>query len=206
MALRPLKLWGMVLVALGCRTEPVSLHCRTGATPEQLAGRPSPLDSISFQIGDGSARVCYGRPSAKGRQVFGGIVKYDTLWRTGANEPTMLHLDFHAEVAGLAVRPGSYSIYSVPSQAGFRIIVNRSISQWGITADEVGMDGKTYHSAYSDKVRRQEVGRAPVATDSIPFVEQLVMSTVPVDSNSVELLIDWETTRIRVPIRRVPAP
>lgn len=199
---RVVTLWSLLLVAAGCRERPVSLACRTNATPEELASRPSPLDSIAFQVGDGHARVCYGRPSARGRQVFGGIVKYDTLWRTGANEPTMIHLDMPVEIAGLAVPPGSYSLYAVPSPTAFRIIVNRSITQWGITADEMGADGKRYHSAYSAKVRRQEVGRAAVATEVIPFVEQLTMAADVRDATTTDLLIDWETTRIRVPIRR----
>ncbi|MEN9818908.1 MAG: hypothetical protein RLZ32_2788 [Gemmatimonadota bacterium] len=203
---RLLTLWSLLLAAAGCRPAEVRLACRTNATPQELAGRPSPLDSIDFAVGEGQARVCYGRPAARGRVVFGGIVPYDTLWRTGANEPTMLHLTVPAEIAGLAVPPGSYALYTVPSPSAFRLIVNRSITQWGITADETGPDGRRYTSAYSDKVRGQEVGRALVATDTIAFVEQLTMTARPRDAATTELLIDWETTRIRVPIRATGRP
>lgn len=194
-------LWSLLLVAVGCREQPVRVGCRTNATPEELAARPSPLDSVTTAVGTGEARVCYGRPAARGRPVFGGIVPFDTLWRTGANEPTMLHVTVPVEIAGLAVPPGSYSLYTVPGRQEFRLVVNRSITQWGITADEVGADGRRYTSAYSDKVRRQEVGRAVVATESIPFVEQLTISAEPLDAATVHLLIDWETTRIHVPVR-----
>jgi hypothetical protein len=191
---------------LGCtqRATEVSLDCRTGATPQQLAGRPSPLDSLRFLVGPQEASICFGRPSTKGRTVFGGIVPYDTLWRTGANEPTIINLPFRAEIAGLVVEPGSYSLYTIPGREQFTLIVNASITQWGITADEMGSDGVLYHSAYSRKVRRQERGRVPVRIEPIEHVEQLMIRAEPGANAATDLLIEWERTRIRVPIRLAP--
>jgi len=194
------------LAVLGCAQKPsqVTLDCRTGATPPQLAGRPSPLDSVRFAVGPEAASICFGRPSANGRTVFGGIVPYDTLWRTGANEPTIINLPFRAEIAGLVVEPGSYSLYTVPGRDQFTLIVNASIAQWGITADEMGSDGVLYHSAYSSKVRRLERGRVPVRIEPIEHVEQLVIRSEPGSNAATDLLIEWERTRVRIPIRLAP--
>jgi hypothetical protein len=203
--LRPLKLLGLLIVG-ACSSKPtvVSLDCKTGATPEGLAARSSPFDSLRFTVGTEAASICYGRPSTRGRTVFGGIVPYDTLWRTGANEPTIINLPFRADIAGIVVSPGSYSLYTVPGREQFTLIVNASTSQWGITAPERGPDGVLYQSAYSDKVRRQERGRVPVSIELIDHVEQLVIRAEPGANAATDLLVEWERTRIRIPIRVAP--
>src|SRR5690554_1235889 len=106
-----------------------------------VAGRQSPYDSVTVQVGGQALRICYGRPSAQGRQIFGGLVPFGTLWRTGANEPTIVHLPFTAEIAGLRVPPGSYSLYTVPQEGDWELIINRSTSQWG------------HPGSYTDEVR-----------------------------------------------------
>lgn len=160
-----------------------------------LEGRASPYDSVTISVGDAAAKVCYGRPSVRERQIFGALIPYDTLWRTGANEPTTIHLPFAAEIAGLAVAPGSYTIYSVPGRETWSIIVNRSTSQWGLESD------------YTPEVRAQEIGRAPVPSRRTPaFVETFTISAQPTGTSSAELLIDWENTRVAVPIVRVTSP
>lgn len=203
--LRPIQFLGLLIVG-ACSSKPtvVSLDCKTGATPEQLAGRPSPFDSLRFTVGTETASICYGRPSARGRTVFGGMVQYDTLWRTGANEPTIVNLPFRADIAGVVVPAGSYSLYTVPGREQFTLIVNASTSQWGITADEVGPDGVLYHSAYNRNVRRQEKGRVPVQIEPIEHVEQLVIRAEPGAEAATDLLVEWERTRIRIPIRVAP--
>src|SRR5688500_5549409 len=126
-----------------------------GGTPAGRAARPSPYDSVSFRVGGREAKLCYGRPSARGRPVFGQLVPWDQLWRTGANEPTTLHVPFAAEVAGVRVAPGKYSIYTVPSTREWVVVVNASTSQGGLTRDE-----GEFRNEYTDPVRAQEVGRA----------------------------------------------
>jgi hypothetical protein len=157
-----------------------------------LEGRPSPYDSTLVEVGGAQAKICYGRPSARDRVIFGGHLPYDTIWRTGANEPTIIHLPVAAEIAGLAVEPGSYSIYTVPGREEWTVIVNRSTSQWGI------------ETAYTPDVRAQEVGRATVPAETIPTHEEtFVITTEPTDANSTNIVLTWERTRVRVPIRRV---
>jgi hypothetical protein len=153
-----------------------------------VAGRPSPYDSASIAIGQGTAKVCYGRPFLRGRTMIGGeAVPYDTLWRTGANEPTTLHLNVPARIAGIEVAPGSYSLYTVPRETEpWTLIVNRSTSQWG------------HESEYTEAVRAQEVGRAEVTAETAESrVEQLTFRTA--DSGGA-LLLEWQDVRVRIPV------
>lgn len=172
-------------------TAMATLECAPMLNVMEVDGRVSPYDSTAVAIGDGSAKVCYNRPSMRGREIFGGLVPYDTLWRTGANEPTTIHLPFPAEIAGMSVEPGSYSLYTVPGEDDWTVIVNRSISQWGI------------ESAYSPDVRSQEVGRAEVEAEEMDeAVELFTIDTEPMGSNGANLLLEWENTRVKIPIER----
>jgi len=90
-----------------------------------LATRQSPLDSLSFTVGKAEVKVCYGRPSLRGRKMIGGeAVPYGKLWRTGSNEPTMIHTTGPITVAGVALAPGSYSLYTIPGPKEFEVILN----------------------------------------------------------------------------------
>ncbi|MGD8281583.1 MAG: DUF2911 domain-containing protein [Gemmatimonadota bacterium] len=165
------------------------------------ASRESPDSALAFEVGGRKALVCYGRPAARGRTVFGGLVPFGELWRAGANEPTVVQLSFDAEVAGLSVRRGKYSLYAVPSREGWTLVLNRAIRQWGLTRPERGEKGTCFESAYTHLVQSAEVGRVPVATETIDHVEELTMRAEPVDDGGTDLLLDWETTRVRIPIR-----
>lgn len=156
-----------------------------------LEGRASPYDSATIVVGDGAAKICYGRPSLRGREMIGGeAVPYGELWRTGANEPTTVHINVPARIAGLEVEPGSYSLYTIP-QAGLEwtLIVNRSISQWG------------HESRYTEEVAAQEVGRAQVPAEAMEErVEELTIRPAARQEGAV---LEWQNTRVRIPIEPV---
>src|SRR5687767_10963204 len=80
-------------------------------------GRQSPLDSLTFTAGGKTVKVCYGRPSTRGRKMIGGEnVPFGKLWRTGANEPTVFFTPVALTIGGVKVPPGKYSLYSVPGE------------------------------------------------------------------------------------------
>ena len=168
-----------------------AVQCQPMADNMPVAGRVSPYDSVAIDLGGQQAKLCYGRPSMNDREIFGGLLPYDTLWRTGANEPTTIHLPVAARIAGMDVEPGAYSIYTVPGEEQWTVIVNRSVSQWGI------------ESAYSESVRAQEVGRAQVPAETIPEpVETFTIQSESTGANSADLVLEWENTRVRIPIER----
>jgi len=157
-----------------------------------LEGRMSPLDSLSFRVGSGVVKVCYGRPSARGRTMIGGNdVPYGRLWRTGANEPTMIHVTEPVRLAGLHVPAGSYSLYTIPDGDEWVVIVNRSITQWGHIA------------RYTSRVRELEVGRATVRAERLEHhVETMTFRSEPRPEGGAMLLLEWEHTRIRLSVMR----
>jgi hypothetical protein len=180
-----------LLAAPGVSPAPDPMACITMNTEHlPLASRKSPLDSTSFKVGAASVKLCYGRPSARGRTMIGGeAVPYGKLWRTGANEPTMIHTTGPLVIAGVAVPAGTYSIYTIPDPTTWHVIVNRSITQWGI------------ESQYTDKVRAQEVGHGMAQSSALSSpVETLSFRTEPGPAGTVNLLLEWEKTRVTIPI------
>ena len=155
-----------------------------------LARRASPLDSLSFKVGTADVKLCYSRPAAKGRTMIGGtFVPLGQLWRTGANEPTMIHTTGPIVVAGVALAAGSYSLYTVPGATEWEIIPNRSITQWG------------HESAYTEAVKAQEVGHGKAKSSALATaVESLTFRSEPARGGAVNLLLEWEKTRVTIPV------
>ncbi len=152
-----------------------------------VEGRASPYDSTAFAVGGAQSLVCYGRPSVRGRTVFGDLVPYGQLWRTGANEPTVIHLPVAASIAGIEVEPGSYSLYTVPGEQEWEIVVNRSTDQWGI---------ENQYEAVAD----QEVGRATVPAEATPGLVELFEIRAEPRGDGADLILAWENTQVRVPV------
>lgn len=155
--------------------------------------RTSPRDSVSVQVGAAAVKVCYSRPSARGRTMIGGeAVPFGRIWRTGANEATMLHTTGALMIAGVHVEPGTYALYTVPGEREWEIVLNRSYLQWG------------HESTYTDSVRAQEVGRGrvPARATAAP-VEQFTIRAEPAAGGNADLVLEWETTRVVVPVRRM---
>lgn len=158
--------------------------------------RTSPLAAASIRFSRGHAKVCYGRPSLRGRTMLGGdAVPFGQLWRFGANEPTTLHLDVPAELGEVLLTPGSYSLYAVPEPDRWTIVVNRSTRQWGL------------EQLYDEEIAKQEVGRFSVRTETLTApVETFTIRPLPAADDHWTLVVDWQTTRIRVPLVATPRP
>ncbi|GMV07467.1 MAG: hypothetical protein AMXMBFR53_37420 [Gemmatimonadota bacterium] len=156
----------------------------SGASLAEAKGRPSPLMETPFSVGGHDGTLCYGAPAANGRQVMGALVPYGEIWRLGANEPTTLHLTGPAQVGGVTLEPGSYSLYAVPGETEWTFYINSSYQRWGIPI--------------GDDVRATEVGSftAPVeATDGM--VERLGIRFVPSEDGTMgDMFVEWENTRV----------
>lgn len=171
----------------GSRPEPgatVALQCQP-SDRMPLEGRASPYDSARIAVGDRQILACYGRPGVKGREIFGALIPYGELWRTGANEPTILHVPFAAEIAGVRVAPGSYSLYTIPQEDRWTIILNPSTSQWG------------HENSYTAEIQAQEVGRGMASTERLD--QHVELFTIRGDGG--DILLEWERTRVRIPVR-----
>src|SRR5688572_25540552 len=155
------------------------------ALAQQSAPRMlSPRDTAAQTIGSAQLVVDYGRPSKRRRQIFGSLVPYDALWRTGANEATHFRTDRDLAIGTMRVPSGTYTLWTIPARDGWTLIVNRQTGQWGTDYDKT-----------------QDVGRTQmkVATLREP-VEQFTIVIEPTGNGSGVLVMRWDTTQASVPI------
>jgi hypothetical protein len=163
--------------------------CWTRAAAKELASRASLLDSAVARLGDAELKVCYSRPSARGRVIMGGLVPYGEPWRLGANEATTLHVPVAVRLGDVTLQPGVYSLYAIPGAKTWQIVVNSSATRWGIP---IGAD-----------VRAHDVGTVTATGERTDApVETLTMRLELAGEGAVALVIEWERTRVRLPIGR----
>jgi hypothetical protein len=93
-------------------------------------GIPSPGAKVNFIVAKDTINLSYGRPSKRGRKVFGGIVPYDSIWRTGAGDPTTITLPYNIQFGKTLIPKGKYSLYTLPRKDGWTLIFNTDLKQW----------------------------------------------------------------------------
>jgi len=93
--------------------------------------RVSPACTITQDVGISQIKLSFSRPAVKGRKIWGGLVPYGEVWRTGANAATVVTFSHDAKVAGKAVPAGSYSFFAIPGEKQWTLILNRTADQWG---------------------------------------------------------------------------
>ena len=134
-------------------------------------------------MGTGKMRVEYGRPFVKGRKVFGGLVPWGKVWRTGANAATTLTTDVDVTLGGIALPKGTYTLYTLPGERTWLLIVNRQTGQWGTEYDP-----KLDHA------------RIPMKSFARPdHLEAMTISFLPEDAFRGTLRISWEKRTLAVP-------
>jgi hypothetical protein len=112
----------------------------------------SPRDSATAKIGKATISINYGSPSVKGRKIWGDLVPYDKVWRTGANEATTFKTDQNIQVEGKTLPAGKYSFFAIPGEKSWTIIFNKIANQWGSfsykqTEDALRVEVKTVKTA-----------------------------------------------------------
>ena len=93
-------------------------------------GIPSPTETIKSRVQNSNISVTYGRPLKRGRKIFGGVVPYDSLWRTGANSPTSISFENDIKIGNIIIPKGQYSIYTIPKQNEWTLIFNTDLTTW----------------------------------------------------------------------------
>lgn len=147
--------------------------------------QPSPTQTIKQDFGMGSIELTYSRPGAKGRKIFGDLVPYDKLWRTGANAATKITFTDEVEIGGKRIDTGSYVIYTIPGEEYWEIILNKGLKNWGI-------DG------YKES---EDVVRFKVEPVKIKqYTETFTMQFADIKPESCELQLIWEKKSVAIPI------
>ncbi|GAL80511.1 hypothetical protein JCM19274_801 [Algibacter lectus] len=96
-----------------------------------FAPRLSPKDTVKFELNDLELKVFYNRPSKKNRVIFGALVPFDKVWRTGANEATTFETNKPLEVKGMPLPAGKYTLWTVPKDSVWTVIFNTKQYSWG---------------------------------------------------------------------------
>lgn len=147
--------------------------------------QPSPTQTIKQNFGLGTIELTYSRPASKGRKVFGDLVPYGAIWRTGANAATKLIFTDEVEIAGKKLDTGTYVLYTIPGIDRWEIILNKGINN-------AGVDG--YKE--SEDVLRFKVEPLKLKTK----FESFTMQFMDVKAESCELHLMWEKNGIVIPI------
>ncbi len=147
--------------------------------------RPSPPATAECKFADGKTiAVDYSSPRMKGRKIYGELVPYGRVWRTGANEATALASNTDLSVGGKSVPAGSYTLFTVPNQDKWTLIISKETGEWGIPYPGEGED----LARVDMKVAKLS---SPVENFTIAFDQAGAGCT---------MRLDWETTRAAVEI------
>jgi len=147
---------------------------------DDKGSRPSPPANAECKFASGKTiKVDYSSPRARGRKIFGGVVPYDKVWRTGANEATSFVTTADLTIGNVSVPAGNYTMYTLPSEHGWKLIINKQTGQWGTVYDEkqdlarIDMESKSLSS--------------PVANFTIAFDQTG-------GGDTCRIHLDWEKT------------
>jgi hypothetical protein len=146
---------------------------------------PSPAQTVKQEFGLGSIELSYSRPGMKGRKIFGDLVPYNAVWRTGANSATVLTLSDEVMIGGKKVPAGKYGLLTIPGASEWTIIITK---QTDVTSP----------AAYKQD---QDVVRVKATPATLPFeIESFTIMFGNVKPNSVEVGMMWDKTYVGFPI------
>lgn len=145
---------------------------------------PSPTQTIKQDFGVSSIELIYSRPGIKGRKVFGDLVPWNKVWRTGANAATRIKFNDDVTIGGQPLKAGEYAIYTVPNENEWEIIINKGSANWGT-------DYKQSDDIFRVKAKPLKLNDA---------VETFTMQFANVKPASIDLQIIWDKTAVSVPI------
>lgn len=152
----------------------------------QKKPQASPADSTSGTVAGANIKISYHSPSVKGRKIWGGLVPYNKVWRTGANEATIFTTSKAIKIGGKTLAAGKYSLYTVPGEKEWKVIFNSQTGQWGIK-----MDGSTTDDASKDVL----------VTMATPMKSKSMNERMKIELTPSGFVILWENLAVPVTIK-----
>jgi hypothetical protein len=141
----------------------------------------SPQATAEGKIGAANVKVVYCQPSARGRKIMGGLVPYGEVWRTGANDATTIEVDKPVKIEGKDLAAGKYSLFTIPGEKEWTIILNKEAKQWG---------------AYKYK-KEDDVLRVTV----VPTKTAAPVETFNITVGKEDVQIKWENTAVAFKVK-----
>jgi hypothetical protein len=163
------------------------------AAKKKQRERISPHETITAKIDGDEIKLVYGRPyttkpgTTEARKIWGGLVPYGKVWRTGADEATLLTTAQPIELGGYSLAPGTYSLFTVPNEDGTaKLVINKKTGQWGVPYNE-------------DSEKANELARVDLKKSTLDkTVDQFTMAIEP-EAGGGLLKMMWETTQYSIP-------
>ncbi len=152
--------------------------------------RLSPKDTVKFELNDLKLKVFYNRPYKKGREIFGALVPFNQVWRTGANEATTFETNKPLEVAGMPLAAGKYTLWTVPKDSVWTVIFNSKQYSWGVDSEMRPMWDPNY-----------DVLNVDIPIEKLDhIVEQF---TIAFDNSTDKLFLTmaWDDVKVSVPLK-----
>ena len=151
----------------------------------------SPIDIAEYQSGNIGITVKYCQPYKKGRVIFGELVPYNEVWRTGANEATTITIASNVYVQGNLLPVGTYSLWTIPGESEWKVIFNKEYGQWGVKLS----DGKANY----DKSENLIQITVP-SYESHNEIEQFTIQFEKMD-DEIDMIMMWDKTLVVVPFK-----
>jgi len=154
----------------------LSLH----AQPQLQVPQSSPAASVAQTIGTTEIKIVYHRPGVKGRKIWGDVVPYNTVWRTGANENTVISFSDPVKINGMDLAAGAYGLHMIPTEKDWTIIFSKNSTSWG----------SFFYDQTEDALR---VGATPKSVDHTEWLEYGFKN---LSRNSATIILQWEKLSI----------
>ena len=168
------------LVAIGLAALVTFLLVARSAEAQLETPRPSPKGTVTQKVGVMDVSVTYSRPGIKGRKIFGGLVPYGEVWRTGANEATTISFSDDVALEGHKIPAGEYTLYTIPGKDEWTIIINTKPS-WGTQYDE-----------------KEDVLRFKVKPERSPSpIETFTINVADITTSAANIELAWENTVVK---------
>ena len=145
----------------------------------------SPKQTIEQQFSISKISVEYGRPAVKGRKIFGELVPFGQVWRTGANEATKITFGQEVLFGGQKVKKGTYALYIVPQEKEWKIILNKGVNNWG---------------AYTYDTKEDVVSTTVPIKKMNEKMERFTINFEDITDEKLNLVFEWDKTRADVPV------
>lgn len=157
----------------------------TAASAQVDYPRASPKATVTQTVGTTEVSIAYNRPGVKGRTIWGDLVPYEQVWRTGANEATTITFGDEVTIGGVTLPAGTYGLFTIPGRSEWTVVLNKGATLWG---------------AYEYK-QADDVVRVKATPSAAPFTERLTFTFANVETESADVVLAWEKMQVSFPIR-----
>ena len=167
-----------------------AIFCYSLISAQIKSPQPSPTATITQKVGISNISVEYSRPGAKEREIFGGLVSYGKMWRTGANKATKITFNENCVFGGAKVKKGSYSLFTIPGEKEWTVVLNKNTELWGV-------------GEYDEK--NQVCSIVSKAIETKDFTESFTIDFGTFQSFSTIMSLKWANTKIDIKIESLEA-